>query len=142
MEEFGRLVSLHLIQELTFLEKTAEVQQLHERVDDQQRVLTKQEQTLTKQQDIINQLVAYSMASYIFKHLQYVYHGQRKDPGWPEEYLFRKNPPFEHDLRFLRDHGYIEFMEIGTMNDGENLVRSMKLTPVGNFYVDLREAAK
>jgi len=142
VEEFGRQVSLHLIQELTFLEKTAEVQQLHERVDDQQRVLTRQEQALAEQQDIINQLVAYSMASYIFKHLQYVYHAQRKDPGWPDEYLFRKNPPFEHDLRFLRDHGYVEFLEIGSLNDGENLVNRLTLTPVGNFYVDLRERAK
>lgn len=142
VEEFGRLVSLHLIQELTFLEKTAEVQQLNQRVDDQQRTLTRQERTLARQQDVINQLVAYSMASYIFKHLQFVYHGQRRDSGWPDEYLFRKNHPFEHDLRFLRDHGYIEFLEIGSLNDGENLVKRLTLTPVGNFYVDLREGAR
>lgn len=142
VEEFARLVALHLIQELTFLEKTAEVQQLHERVDDQQRKITKQEEKLSRQQDVINQLVAYSMASYIFDHLQYVYHGQRRDPGWPNEYLFRKNPPFEHDLRFLRDHGYIEFLEIGSLRDGENLVNLLTLTPVGSFYVELREGAK
>jgi hypothetical protein len=142
IEEFGRLVALHLIQELSFLEKTAEVIELHKRVDDQQRTISKQEQTLTKQQDVINQLVAYSMASYIFDHLQYVYHGQRKDSGWSNEYWFRKNAPFEHDLRFLRDHGFIEFLEIGSLLDGENLVNRLTLTPVGNFYVELREGAK
>jgi hypothetical protein len=142
VEEFARFVALHLIQELTFLEKTAEVQQLHERVDDQQRKISKQEEKLSKQQDVINQLVAYSMASYIFKHLQHVYHGQRRDSDWPSEYLFRKNLPFEHDLRFLRDHGYIEFLEIGSLPDGENLINRLILTPVGNFYVELREGAK
>jgi hypothetical protein len=132
VEEFSRLVGLHLIQELTFLEKTAEVHQLHQRIDDQQRTISKQEQTLAKQQDVINQLVAYSMASYIFKHLQHVYHGQRKDSGWASEYLFRKNDPFAHDLRFLRDHGYIEFLEIGSLRDGADLVTGLTLTPVGN----------
>jgi hypothetical protein len=66
VEEFARLVSLHLIQELTSLEKSAEVHQLSQRVNAQERALSKQEQTLAKQQAVINQLVAYSMASYIF----------------------------------------------------------------------------
>jgi hypothetical protein len=46
----------------------------------------------------------------------------------------------EHDIRFLRDHGYIEFVEIRGLPDGADLVSAVKLTPVGNFYVELREA--
>jgi hypothetical protein len=78
VEEFSRLISLHLIQELTSLEKAEEIQKLHQRVDDQQRRIVEQEETLQKQQIIINDLVKYSMAEYIFKHLQYVYTEREK----------------------------------------------------------------
>jgi hypothetical protein len=43
-------------------------------------------------------------------------------------------------MRFLRDHGYIEMISIGGLREGQNLVEVVKLTAVGNFYVELREA--
>lgn len=138
-KEFQRLISLHLLQEVTSLEKTADVQKLHERVDDQQKVIHAQEEKLARQQHIINELVTYSMAEYIFKHLKRIYHGQKKDAGSSPEYLFRKNPNFEHDLKFLLEHGYIEFLDISKLADKVNLVDVIKLTPVGSFYVELRE---
>lgn len=139
VQEFQRLIFVHLMQEVASLEKSAEVQRLHERVDDQQKAIHAQEEKLARQQHIINELVRYSMAEYIFKHLKRIYHGQRKDAGASREYPFRKNPNFEHDLRFLLEHGYIEFLDISKLADKVNLVDEVKLTPVGSFYVELRE---
>lgn len=83
--------------------------------------------------------VKYSMAEYIFEHLQKVHHGQNKDKGWSAEYLYRAQ--FESQIRFLRDHGYIEFIEIKHLHDGKtNLVDTLVLTPVGRFLVPLRES--
>ena len=139
LDEFGRLISLHLIQELTNLERSEQVAQLGKRVEEQGRTLEEQARTLSEQQHVINQLVTYSMAEYIFKHLQHVYHGKRRDVGWPLEYIYRKDAPFERDLRFLRDHGFIGFTEIGRLSDGTDLVQNLTLTPVGRMCVRLRE---
>ena len=141
LDEFGRLglVSLHIIQELTHMERSERVAELGKRVEEQGRTLEEQARTLTEQQHVINQLVTYSMAEYIFKHLQYVYHGKRLDEGWPPHYLYKRDPPFERDLRFLRDHGFIGFTEIGRLADGADLVQALELTPVGTMCVVLRE---
>ena len=142
LDEFRRLLLVHLTQELISLEKSIEVQKLHERVDNQQKAISAQEQKLEEQQHVINQLVTYSMAEYIFKHLRYIYFGQKKKQGYPAEYLYRKNDSFEHDMRFLRDHGYIEFLHVGGLADGVNLIDVVKLTPVGAFYVKLRASSE
>ena len=113
--------------------------ELGKRVDEQGRTLEEQARTLNEQQYVISQLVTYSMAEYIFKHLQHVYHGKRKHEGWPSEYLYRRDKPFERDLRFLRDHGFIGFIEIGSLSDGVDLVQALELTPVGKMCVRLRE---
>ncbi len=138
IEEFSRLVSLHLIQELTSRERSAEIQNLRDRVDDQQRRISEQEKALQRQQHMINELVRYSMAEYIFKHLQWVYHGQKGESGY-QEYIYHKNQAFERDIRFLRDHGFIEYIQIGSLHEGDNLVKRLALTPIGKFYVSLRE---
>jgi hypothetical protein len=136
VDEFRRIVAVHLIQELTELEKSAAVADLNDRVSRQEEKLNEQQESLQRQQHVINQLVTYSMAEYVYRHMRYIYAGKRSSS--PAEYLFRKNPAFEHDLRFLRDHGYIEFIEIDNLRDGDNLVKKVDLTPVGNFYVELR----
>lgn len=140
LDEFRRVINLHLTQELMALEKTDEIQRLHERITEQQGALTKQERTLQEQQQTINKLVMYSMAHYIFRHLSGIYHGQRGERQ--AEYLFRNDEPMRHDLRFLRDHGYIEDIEIGDLHDKENLVKRIKLTPVGRYCVEMREGIR
>jgi hypothetical protein len=95
----------------------------------------RQEQQLNVQQEIITQLVVYSMAGYIFDHLSKLYHGNR-DGG---EYLFRDDEAMKWDLRYLRDHGYLEHFHIRSLRDGENLIGQLRLTPMGNFLVELRE---
>lgn len=94
-----------------------------------------QEKRLDAQQAVINQLVVFSMSFFIFTHLKHIYHKTR-DGG---EYLFRQNDAMSSDLRFLRDHGYMEHFNVGDLKDGQNLVGHLRLTPVGNFLVCVRE---
>jgi hypothetical protein len=94
-----------------------------------------QEKQLNVQQEIITQLVVYSMSSYIFDLLAKLYHGNRHG----DEYLFRDDESMKRDLRYLRDHGYLEHFYMGDLYDGENLIGQIRLTPMGNFLVELRE---
>jgi hypothetical protein len=98
-----------------------------------QQQVADQERKLEGQREIIDKLVIYSMSWYIFKTLQQLYHRG----GTGEEYLYRAN--MEPNLRFLRDHGYLEQFILGGMPDGENLIGKVKLTPVGEYFVQLRE---
>ena len=100
----------------------------------EQRV-ERQEHRLAEQQEIIAQLVVYSMSWYLFDLLSKLYH-RRREGG---EYLYRDNEAMRRDLRFLRDHGYLEHFTISTLQDGQDLVSTLTLTPVGNFLVELRE---
>jgi hypothetical protein len=88
------------------------------------------------QQQILNKLVVYSLSWYLFKMLATFYHLERSEAG---EYLFRDDDRMRYDLRFLRDHGYLEHFTIAELRDGENLVGKIRLTPVGNYLVELRE---
>jgi hypothetical protein len=74
------------------------------------------------------------MASYIFQHLKGIYYATRSGG----EYLYKKSEAEQH-LRYLRDAGYIGSVHVGGLADGENLVNKIKLTPAGNFYVEIRE---
>jgi hypothetical protein len=99
-------------------------------------VVAAQQEQLNAQQQVINQLVLYSMSHLIFQHLAGIYHAN-KTGG---EYLFQGNlEAFSRDLRFLRDHGYFHHFGVGELRDKQNLASSLRLTPAGNFYVELRE---
>jgi hypothetical protein len=93
------------------------------------------------QQTIINRLVVFAASQHIFKHLSELYHRKISK----EEYLFRNNPDFKRDLFYLRDNGYIEsnvpgqYLNIDGLQDGQNLIEVIKLTPIGNFLVEIRE---
>ncbi len=43
------------------------------------------------------------------------------------------------EIRLLVDHGYIELLNIDALEDQQDLTKLVKLTPVGIYYVDLRE---
>ncbi|HKR51194.1 MAG TPA: hypothetical protein VJT72_16735 [Pseudonocardiaceae bacterium] len=105
------------------------------RLREVQAKVAEQEQKLDRQQDIIVQLVLYSMSWYVFTMLSQLYHRSRSG----EEYLFRDNDAMPRDLRFLRDHGYLEHFNIAELRDSENLIGKVRLTPIGNFFVELRE---
>lgn len=99
--------------------------------------LIEQKSKLEKQEQIIQELVVYSMAFYLYKMLCDF---KRCEEGKIEEYIYRKSQNFEHNLRYLRDNGFIEMtFQIASLMDGENIAKKVKLTPIGRFYVDLRE---
>jgi hypothetical protein len=100
----------------------------------------RQEAKLEKQQEIINQLVVYSMAFYLYEMLADLY---KCEQGTLKEYIFKKTGNFEHHIRYLRDQGYLEMtFRVGALSDGENIASKVKLTPVGKFYVELRSQYK
>ncbi len=100
-----------------------------------EKKVKEQEKQLNAQNEIIAQLVVYSVAWYIFELLSQLYHRAREGG----EYLYRDNEAMKRDLRFLRDHGYLEHFTISELRDGQDLVTTLTLTPVGNFLVELRE---
>jgi hypothetical protein len=104
------------------------------RLREVQQKVADQERKIDAQREIIEQLVVYSMSWYIFTMLAQLYH--RNTTG--QEYLYRDGD-MARDLRFLRDHGYLEHFNIAGLHDGENLVEKVRLTPIGNFLVELRE---
>jgi hypothetical protein len=91
------------------------------------------EKKVESQQEIINQLVVFSMAFYLFEMLKDFCECEK---GNMTEYLFRKTPEFESNLRWLRDHGYIQMIKIRALRDSENIAKQIELTPVGRYYVD------
>jgi hypothetical protein len=97
---------------------------------------------LRRQQEVINALVTYSMGEHVFRHLKLIYHSQMKHPGSVPDYKFHKYGPMPQEIRFLVDHGYIELLNPDTLDDEQDLTRIVKLTPVGNYYVDLREQSE
>jgi hypothetical protein len=107
-----------------------------EKVEQQNEKVQSQDKQLHMQQQILNKLVVYSLSWYLFKMLATFYHLERSEAG---EYLFRDDDRMRYDLRFLRDHGYLEHFTIAELRDGENLVGKIRLTPVGNYLVELRE---
>jgi hypothetical protein len=109
---------------------------MEEKVESQKEHVEQQDRELQRQQDIINQLVVYTMSDYIFWHLCQIFHKQHDGKG---DYIFRKNQDFEHDLRFLMDNGYIKYVDVANMADGTDLVKVVELTPVGTFMVQQRE---
>jgi hypothetical protein len=112
--------------------------QVEREVADQGRRVRAQEQQLQEQQELITQLVVYSMAWYLFQLLADLHH-RTQEQG---EYLFRGSEATRRDLRFLRDHGYLEHFVIGDLADGQDLVRTVRLTPLGRILVEMREARR
>ena len=101
-------------------------------------VVAAQEQKIRAQQEVINQLVIYSMSQLIYQHLRGIYNATKNGT----EYLFQgDHEAFRRDLRFLRDHGYLEHFHVNELKDRQNLASFIRLTPTGEFYVYLREGS-
>lgn len=121
-------------EELGQIAQTVETQE--QRLQAQGSLVAAQQEQLEHQQNIINKIVLYSMSHLIFQHLAGIHHAAEKGG----EYLFQGNlDAFRRDLRFLRDHGYLHHFHVNELQDGQNLATSLRLTPNGLFYVELRE---
>ena len=93
------------------------------------------EQKIEQQQEIINQLVMFSMSASIYLHLWQIHNSK--------EYLYRNQEYFRRQMYYLSDNGYIQpkssaFLIFDDNLDGKNLIDVAKLTPVGEFLVSLR----
>jgi hypothetical protein len=115
--------------------KAVQLQTLENHLVSQGERISSQETMLQKQQEIINQLVIYSMSASIYYHLWFI--------SETEEYRYRDEDWFQREMYFLRDNGYIQpigrgFLTFDRELHDKNLVEVSKLTPVGEFYVQMR----
>ena len=95
----------------------------------------KQQEQIEDQERIINDLVIFGMAPWLFNHMRNIYYAQKSNT----EYIFHKNGDFIKDLSYLRDNGYIEILGIRQLEDGVDLAKAVKVLPIGSYYVELRE---
>jgi hypothetical protein len=102
------------------------VEQLEKKIDDQRRIL--------------DNLILFSMAFHIYDKLKFLALGAENPGGQFAEYVYVKDEPFDHDLRFLRDHGYLEHFQISGLAPGQNLVGRLRVTEMGKEFVKLKES--
>jgi hypothetical protein len=106
------------------------------KVEDFARAISDRGDSITKQQELVNLLVVFSMGFFLFRMLEDF---DRCEKGELKEYIFRKEPGFEANIRWLRDHGYLEMtFRVGGLHDHQNIAPLVKLTPAGRIYVQLR----
>jgi hypothetical protein len=103
-----------------------EIEQLEKKIDDQRRIL--------------DNLIVFSMAFYIYDKLKFLALGAENPGGQFAEYKYVKDEPFDHDLRFLRDHGYLAHFQISELAPGQNLVGRLRVTEMGKEFVKLKES--
>ena len=108
---------------------------LERAVQNQEQEVQEQKLKLYRQQEIIHKLVAYSMSGFIFGQLQRIFYAQKNK----ELYTFDGSIIVKRELQFLFDHGYIEYVNLQELQQGENLTEKVKITPAGELYVQLRE---
>lgn len=89
------------------------------------------ETEVNKQQRLINDLVIYSISSSLFGILSHLYHQM--------EYKYHSNEGSKRALRFLRDNGYLHYFRFDKLQDGQNIVGTLYLTPAGELLVQERE---
>lgn len=127
-------------QELIFVKVAESIESVIEagKLESLEKRVEHQKAQMERQQEIINQLVVFSMAFFLYRMLDDFY---RCGEGEMREYIFKKTDRFEHNLRWLRDHGYLEMnFQIGSLQEGQNIADLVRLTPVGKFYVELRRS--
>jgi hypothetical protein len=115
--------------------KAEDVTRLAEAVEENERRVSDQQQQLGAQQEIINQLVKYSMSASVFHHLCGV--------SLLHRYFYRNNEPTQREFYFLRDSGFIRptsqgFVDFGAELDGANLPEIVEPTPIGWLCIRLR----
>lgn len=102
-----------------------------QRMERQEERIERAESQVRDSQDKINTIVKYSLAANLFEHLSGLFHRR--------ELTYHKNEGFDRQLRLLRDLGYLHHFRFDHLEDGENLVGKLELTPLGSLLVELRE---
>jgi hypothetical protein len=97
------------------------------------------EKRLDEQRQMLDDLILYSMAFHIYDKLKYLALGPLDPKGKLAEYKYVDDEASNHDLRYLRDHGYLEHFQLHDLRSGENLVGKLKVTEMGQRFVKLKE---
>jgi len=135
---------IEMIKKATLNGNVIEFDKLAQKVNAQEEKIIDQKEALDRQEEIIRELVGFSMASHIYEHMRNFYYKSR-DKSEYQEYLYKKNEEFERDMFYLRDHGFIEsihendYLSVKNLKNNCNLLSEIKLTPVGVYYLELRE---
>ena len=111
------------------------------KIEQLEKKVSEQGAQLDAQRKILDDLALYSMAFYIYDKLKYLTLGTAAEyKSTLGEYKYVQNEAFDHDLRYLRDHGYLELFQISQLVPGENLVGKLIVTEMGRRFVELKEA--
>ena len=111
------------------------------KIEQLEKKVTEQAEQIDIQRKILDDLALYSMAFYIYDKLKYLCLGTLPESaGRYGEYKYHPDEAFDHDLRYLRDHGYLELFQIAQLQPGENLVGKLVPTEMGRRFVELKEA--
>jgi len=118
------------------LGKLAELKRLSQSVEEQEQRVEAQARQLAQQQEMVNQLVKYSMSASIFHHLCGI--------AILNEYLYHDDDTTRRELYFLRDNGFIKpraraFVDFNYALHQANLVEVAEPTPIGWLCVKLRK---
>jgi hypothetical protein len=97
------------------------------------------EKKLDEQRLMLDDLILYSMAFHIYDKLKFLHLGVVHPDSMYREYKYVNDEPFNHDLRYLRDHGYLEHFQISELTVGQNLVGKLRVTEMGQRFVNLKE---
>jgi predicted nucleotide-binding protein len=116
--------------------KANELGRLGQAIENQEQRFQDQGRQLERQQEIINQLVKYSMSASIFHHLCGI--------AILKEYKYSNDDATQRELYFLRDNGFIRpkldaFLVFNDDLRGKNLVEKAEPTPIGWLCVRLRK---
>ena len=111
------------------------------KIEQLEKKVNEQAAQLDAQRKILDDLALYSMAFYFYDKLKYLALGTTTEyRSTLGEYKYVQNEAFDHDLRYLRDHGYLELFQISQLVPGENLVGKLIVTEMGRRFVELKEA--
>lgn len=94
-----------------------------------------QRQYIERQQELINKLVVYSMAYNHYDRLKELHDCCNNN----NSYKFSKDDGIIGQLLYLRDNNFIELWGIRGFEDGRDISKDLKITPTGEFYIELRE---
>jgi hypothetical protein len=111
------------------------------KIEQLEKKVNEQAAQLESQRRMLDDLALYSMAFYIYDKLKYLCLGTEAEYRSAfGEYKYVQDETFDHDLRYLRDHGYLELFQISQLVPGDNLVGKLIVTEMGRRFVELKEA--
>jgi hypothetical protein len=117
------------------------IEKTKDQVKEQEAKVRQQGEQLEKQQEIINQLVTYSMSRSIFDHLCGI--------TILKYYVYKDDDQSRREMYFLRDHGFIRpkpplnfvvFEQLPGQDPKKNLAEFAEPTEIVWFYVDIRRS--